>query len=107
MQSLKNVEDLATATMHTSQQFYFLIQDLLRNKFMFDDHDLKELHQEVTRAVEGLAWFEEKGLTPLSPHSIGQLVDVTLHHYQEFKAKKAGIELPHSKVANNLLQGKQ
>jgi hypothetical protein len=107
LKQMKNVEDLGTSIYHTSQQMYMLIQDLLRMKFNFTPQELKELHQEVTKAVEGLAWFEEKGLSPLSPDSIGKLVDVTLNHYNEFKAAKAGISLPNSKSATKLLEGKQ
>ena len=105
LKSMKNVEDLGSSIYQTQQQMYLLIQDLLRTKFNFTDKELKDLHQEVTRAVEGLAWFEEKGLTPLSVHSIAQLTDVTLHHYNEFKAKKAGIELPSSMTAKKLIEG--
>lgn len=103
LKKMENVEHLGTSIYHTSQQFYLLIQSILLDKYGFTEKQLKELNVEVKKAVEGLAWFEEKGLNPLSPYSIAQLVDVTLHHYQEFKANKAGIELPTNKRAAKLL----
>lgn len=107
VKKMENVEDLGTAIYHTNNQMYLLIQEILRKKFEFSEKDLKELHQEATRAVEGLAWFEDKGLSPMSLHSIGQLVDVTLNHFEQFKAARAGIELPSSPSARKLLENKK
>lgn len=104
VKKMKNVEDLGTSIYHTNQQVYLLIQSILQKKFEFTEEDLKILNQEVTKAVEGLEWFEEKGLNPMSVESIGQLVNITMHHYHQFKATRAGIALPESKEAKKLLK---
>jgi hypothetical protein len=104
---IEKQEDMANAVIHASHQFYLLIQSILKEKYGFDDKHLRDLNKEVTRAVEGLAWFEEKGLNPLSAHSIDQLVDVTLNHYAMLKAARAGILLPTNKEAAKVLMGKK
>ena len=103
---MKNVEDLGSSIYQTTQQFYLIIQSLLKDKYSFTDEELKSLNQEITKAVEALAWFEEKGLHPISPNMVEQLTDVTLRHYQEFKASKAGIALPTGDQASKLLKKK-
>lgn len=107
LKKMENVEDLGTAVLQSSHQFYLLIQSILKEKYSFEDEDLKNLNQEVTRAVEGLAYFEEKGLNPLSAHSIDQLVDVTVNHYQMLKAARSGLELPSDPDAIKLLINKK
>jgi hypothetical protein len=107
LKDMKNVEDLGTAVLQSSHQFYMLIQSLLKEKYGFSDKHLKELNKEVTHAVEGLAYFEERGLNPLSTHSIDQMVDVTLNHYDMLKAGRAGIELPTNQDAARLLMKKK
>ena len=107
LKKMNNVEDLGTAMMHSSQQLYLLIQDILRTKYDFTEKELKELNQEVTHAVEGLAYFEEKGLNPMTPTSIAQMVDVTMNHYKTFQAARSGLTLPTSKEATKLLEGKK
>ena len=104
LKDFSNVEDLGTSMYHTSQQFYLIIQDLLRREFNFEEKDLSRLNREVIKGIEGLDWFEEKGLNPLSVDAVGQLVNVTLNHYQQFKAAKAGISLPVAKEARKLLE---
>ena len=100
---INSKEDMVTAVYQSSHQFYLLIQSLLKEKFNFDDDDLKNLNKEVTKAVEGLAYFEEKGLHPLSGHSLDQLVDVSMHHWDVLKAARSGLELPVNKKAAKLL----
>ena len=100
---IQNQEDQANAVIRSSHQFYLLIQSLLKDQFNFDDKDLKDLNKSVTKAVEGLAYFEEKGLLPLSAGSLDQLVEVTQHHYEQLKADRAGIFLPTDKKAAKLL----
>jgi hypothetical protein len=107
VKQMKNVEDLGTAILHSSHQFYLLIQSILKEKYNFDDKDLKDLNQEVAHSVETLAYLEEKGLNPLSAHSIDQMVDVAVNHYQMLKAARAGINLPTSPEAMKLLYGKK
>jgi hypothetical protein len=107
LKSMKNVEDLGTAVLQSSHQFYLLIQSILKEKYGFNDTHLKDLNQEVAHAVEGLAYLEEKGLHPLSGNSIDQMVDVTINHYDVLKAARAGIELPTSKDAMKVLYGKK
>ena len=107
LKEMKNVEDLGTAIYQSSEQFYLLIQSILQEKYGFSDTHLKELNEEVRKAVEGLAWFEDKGLNPLSVKSVAQLTDVTMNHYQTLKAAKAGLELPTSKEALKILMGKK
>ncbi len=104
---IENQEDMATAVLHSSHQFYLLIQSILKAKYGFSDKHLGELNQEVTHAVEGLAWFEEKGLNPLSAHSIDQMVDVTINHYSMLKAGRAGLALPTDQEAAKVLMGKK
>lgn len=104
LKKMSNVEDLGTSMYHTSQQFYLLIQSILRDKHNFSEEDLKKLNKEVTVAVEGLAWFEEKGLNPMQPSTIAQLTDIVLNHYGAFKAAKSGITLPTSNEAQKLLK---
>lgn len=107
LKKMKNVEDLGTAVMHSSFQFYMLIQSILKEKYGFSDKHLADLNKEVTHAVEGLAWFEEKGLNPLSAHSIDQMVDVTMNHYTMLKAGRAGLALPTDQEAAKVLMGKK
>lgn len=107
LKNMKNIEDLGTAVLESSHQFYLLIQSILKEKYNFDDKDLKGLNQEVTHAVEGLAYLEEKGLHPLSGHSIDEMVNVTVNHYQTLKAARAGLALPTDKEATRLLYGKK
>lgn len=107
LKSMKNVEDLGTAVLRSSHQFYLLIQSLLKERYDFKDKDLKDLNKEVARAVEGLAYFEQKGLHPLSAHSIDDLVSVTVNHYQTLKAARAGLELPSDKEALKFLTGEK
>lgn len=104
LKNMENVEDLGTSIYHTSNQFYLLIQSILREKYEFDEEQLKQLNKDVTKAVEALAWFEEKGLNPMQPSTIAQLTDIVLNHYNQFKAAKAGITLPTSKEAKKLLK---
>lgn len=105
IKSMESIEDLGTSIYQTSHQFYLVIQSILQAKFGFDEKELKDLNQEVTKAIEGLAYFEDKGLHPLSVHSAGQLVDVTMNHYETLKAARSGLELPTSKQASKLLHG--
>lgn len=107
LKSMENVEDLGTAVLQSSHQFYLLIQSLLKQRYDFSDKELKDLNKEVTHAVEGLAWLEEKGLHPLSAHSIDGMVDVTLNHYKVLKAARSGLELPSDPNAIKLLYGKK
>lgn len=103
LKTMSNVEDLGSSIYKTSQQFYLLIQSILKAKYDFSEKQLSDLNKEVTKAVEALAWFEEKGLNPISARSVAQLVDVTLNHYNQFKAAKSGIVLPTSSIAKKLL----
>ena len=105
LKSMKNVEDLGTAVLRSSHQFYLLIQSLLKERHGFDDKDLKDLNKEVARAVEGLAYFEQKGLHPLSAHSIDGLVDVTVNHYKTLKSARTGLKLQSDKDAFKFLTG--
>ena len=41
----------------------------------------------------------------MSSNSMSSLVDVTINHYKQFKAQKAGIALPEAKEAKKLLHG--
>ena len=107
LKKMENVEDLGSAVLHSSHQFYLLIQSILKAKYGFSDKHLQDLNKEVTHAVEGLAWFEEKGLNPLSAHSIDQMVNITMNHYTMLKAGRAGLELPTDKQAAKLLFGKK
>ena len=100
---VENTEDMGTAVYRSAHQFYLLLQSLLKDEFNFNDNDLKNLNKSVTKAVEGLAYFEEKGLHPLSGHSLDQLVSVTQHHYQTLRAARSGLELPVNKKAAKLL----
>jgi hypothetical protein len=104
LKKMENVEDLGTSIYHTSNQFYLLLQSILREKHNFTEEDLKKLNKEVIVAVEGLHWFEEKGLNPMQPSTIAQLTDIVLNHYDAFKAAKAGIALPTGREAKKLLQ---
>ena len=100
---IETKEDMANATIRASHQFYMLIQSLLKSKYGFDDKELKNLNHEVAHAVEGLQYFEDKGLNQLSAYSLDQLADVTLNHYDQLKAARAGLELPTDKNAVKLL----
>lgn len=103
LKQMENVEDLGSAVLHSAHQFYLVIQSILKDKYGFDDTHLKELNQEITHAVEGLGYFETKGLHPLSAHSIDDLVNVTVHDYQRLKAARSGLELPTDEEATKLL----
>lgn len=105
LKSMENVEDLGTSVLRSAHQFYLVIQSILKEKYSFEDKELKDLNQEVAHAVEGLGYFEQSGLHPLSAHSIDQLVDVTVNHYTTLKAARSGIELPVDKSAAKLLMG--
>ena len=100
---INNKEDMVTAVYRSAHQFNLLTQSILKQKFNFEDRDLVELNKEITKAVEGLAYFEEKGLHPLSGHSLDQLVDVTVRHWDVLKAARSGLELPVNKKAAKLL----
>jgi hypothetical protein len=105
LKEMKNVEDLGTSVLRSAHQFYLVIQSILKERYSFDDKELKELNKEVAHAVEGLGYFEQNGLHPLSAHSIDELVDVTVNHYTTLKAARSGIELPVDKTAAKLLMG--
>lgn len=107
LKQMENVEDLGTSVLRSAHQFYLVIQSILKEKYAFDDKELKSLNKEVAHAVEGLSYFEQKGLHPLSAHSIDELVDVTVNHYTTLKAARAGLELPSDKDAAKLLMGKK
>ena len=107
LKQMENVEDLGTSVLRSAHQFYLVIQSILKEKYAFDDKNLKDLNKEVTHAVEGLGYFEQKGLHPLSAHSIDDLVGVTVNHYQTLKAARAGLELPSDKEALKFLIGEK
>ena len=104
---VENTEDMGTAVIKSAHQFYLLIQSILKAKYGFSDKHLTEFNKEVARAVEGLAYFEEKGLNPLSAYSLDQLAGVSLNHYQMLKAARSGLTLPTDKEAAKLLMGKK
>ena len=103
---IATTEDLANTMIQTSHQFNLVTQSILQQKFGFDDKDLKDFNKELSHALEGLAFFEDKGLHPMSLHSLNQVVDVSLNNYQVLRAARAGLELPTDKEANKLLMGK-
>ena len=107
LKKMENVEDLGSAVLHSSHQFYLVIQSILKEKYGFSDKHLQDLNKEVTHAVEGLGYFESKGLHPLSAHSIDDLAKVTIYDYQRLKAARSGLELPTDKEAAKLLFGKK
>lgn len=104
---IQTQEDMSNAILQSSHQFYLLLQSLLKDQFNFDDKDLKRLNKEVTHAVEGLAYFEDNGLHPLSGRALDDLINVTVRHYEQLKANRAGLELPTNPKAFKLLYGKK
>jgi len=100
---IATTEDLATTMIQTAHQFNLMTQSILQNKFGFTDKELKDFNNELAHALEGLAYFEEKGLHPLSLYSLNQVVDITMNNYKVLKAARSGISLIADKDAAKLL----
>lgn len=104
---IESTEDLANTMLAASHQFNLLSQSILQQKFGFTDKDLNDFNRELAHSLESLAYFETKGLHPLSLHSLNEVVDITMNNYQKIKAARAGLTLPTDKDAAKLLYGKK
>lgn len=106
VKKMESVEDLGTSIYQTNQQFYLVIQSLLVQKFNFTEDALKGLHTEVTKALESLASFEDRGLVPLSYHDVGILTDLVLNKFTDMKVKRIGFDVPNAIETKRIKRGK-
>lgn len=107
VQKIETKEDLGNAMYASAQEMLLAIIDVLIRYHKFTEEDITKFNKEVKDILSGVKEFEERGLSILTPHSMGivgekvqemgiegLLTEIAGIRFQKERMVRSGLEQP-------------